>query len=118
MLVQVKRRLKQSPEITIALYLTCRPTDDQKIKSASHNVAESLKEPSQKDSSSKIVTKSTSRSSYDVFISYSHQNKAHAERLLETLRCLDPDLKIFIDTSDLNIGTSWQQLLYTALGKV
>ena len=52
-----------------------------------------------------------------MFISYSHQNKTHADKLLETLSSVDPDLKIFIDTAGLNTGTSWQQLLYNALGK-
>lgn len=54
-------------------------------------------------------------SGYDVFISYSHQNKTHADKVMETLKSLAPDLRIFIDTAGLNTGTSWQQILYNAL---
>ena len=31
-------------------------------------------------------------------------------------RSVDSDLNIFIDSAGLNTGTSWQQLLYSALG--
>ena len=101
----------------LIIMFTYRPKDDQKIKVASHNVAESLKKAQPEDTSSIVITKSNMALSYDVFISYSHQNKAHANKLLDTLRSIDPDLKIFIDTAGLNTGTSWQQLLYNALGK-
>ena len=100
------------------LTFTCRPKDDQKIKTASHNVAESLIKPQEDLPLDSAVTQANTRLSYDVFISYSHQNKTHADKLLETLSSVDPDLKIFIDTAGLNTGTSWQQLLYNALGTV
>ena len=81
-------------------------------------MAESLVRPQKDVTLDSAVTQANTRLSYDVFISYSHQNKTHADKLLETLSSVDPDLKIFIDTAGLNTGTSWQQLLYNALGKM
>lgn len=80
-------------------------------------MAESLVRPQKDVTLDSAVTRASTRLSYDVFISYSHQNKTHADKLLETLSSVDPDLKIFVDTAGLNTGTSWQQLLYNALGK-
>ena len=81
-------------------------------------MADSLKK-SREDVLSPSVTENTTKTlNYDVFISYSHQNKTHADKVLETLMSLAPDLKIFIDTAGLNTGTSWQQMLYNALGNV
>ncbi|XP_068703080.1 uncharacterized protein [Montipora foliosa] len=99
--------------MSLIQYEDCRPKDAWKIRTASDNVAESLVKPSQKDVASSAAMQVNSR--YDVFISYSHQNKTHADKLLAILRSVDPDLKIFIDSAGLNTGTSWQQLLYTAL---
>lgn len=81
-------------------------------------MANSLKNPQEGVSSSVTKTKTTETLNYDVFISYSHQNRSHADKVLQTLKSLDPDLKIFIDTSGLNTGTSWQQMLYNSLGNV
>lgn len=80
-------------------------------------MADSLKKTEEEVSSS-VPTMTSKASGYDVFISYSHQNKTHANKVLETLKSLAPDLRIFIDTAGLNTGTSWQQILYNALGKI
>lgn len=62
-----------------------RPMDDWKMRKASDKVAESLMKP-QKNEVSSVVIQANER--YDVFISYCHQNKAHADKLLATLRFL------------------------------
>ena len=80
-------------------------------------MANSLEMPQEDALSGVTETKTIETLSYDVFISYSHQNKEHADKVLQTLRSLDLELKIFIDTSGLNTGTSWQQKLYNSLGK-
>ena len=53
-----------------------------------------------------------------MFISYSHSNTAIATKILESLQALDSTLKIFIDSAELKTGTSWQQSLYLAIGRV
>lgn len=101
----------------MSLHFYFRQKDTEKIKAASHHVANSLKRPQKDVLTGVMETKTIETLNYDVFISYSHQNKAHAEKVLQTLTSLDPELKIFIDTSGLNTGTSWQQKLYNSLGK-
>jgi len=99
------------------LVTTFRPKDKEKLQAASNDVADSLKKTEEEVSSS-VPTMTSKTSGYDVFISYSHQNKSHANKVLETLKSLAPDLRIFIDTAGLNTGTSWQQILYNAIGKI
>ncbi len=53
--------------------------------------------------------------SYDFFISYSHQNLAEIEFIYNYLKQLNPNLQIFLDRKELNVGASWQQELYEAL---
>lgn len=101
--------------MSLIQYEDCRPKDTEKIKEASHHVANSLEMPQEDALSGVTETKTIETLSYDVFISYSHQNKEHADKVLQTLRSLDLELKIFIDTSGLNTGTSWQQKLYNSL---
>lgn len=96
---------------------TFRPKDKRKLQAASNDVADSLKK-TQEEVSSSVSTMTSKTSGYDVFISYSHQNKTHANKVMETLKSLAPDLTIFIDTAGLNTGTSWQQILYNALGEI
>ena len=81
-------------------------------------MADSLKKTQEEELSSGVPKMAGKTSGYDIFISYSHQNKTHANKVLETLKSLAPDLTIFIDTAGLNTGTSWQQILYNALGKI
>lgn len=52
---------------------------------------------------------------YDVFISYSHQNKDDIIFVEKELKRLKPDLRVFLDLRDLNSGAAWQQELYEAL---
>ncbi|XP_048258837.1 uncharacterized protein LOC124119725 isoform X3 [Haliotis rufescens] len=55
------------------------------------------------------------RSMYDVFISYSHSYTDPAENLLQCLQEQDSTLSVFLDTSELETGSSWQQSLYNAM---
>lgn len=59
--------------------------DEWKMRKASDNVAESLLKPQKNEVSSAVIQ---ANKGYDVFISYCHQNKAHADKLLTTLRFL------------------------------
>ncbi|XP_074653425.1 uncharacterized protein LOC141907613 isoform X2 [Tubulanus polymorphus] len=55
------------------------------------------------------------RAEYDVFVSYCHANTKEAEIFVDKLKTLKPDLKIFFDRHELQIGVSWQQILYHAI---
>jgi len=52
---------------------------------------------------------------YDVFISYSHDNAAAVDFLLDEMKRINPNLKIFLDRKDLNTGVAWQQEIFEAL---
>ena len=52
---------------------------------------------------------------YDLFISYSHNNKDDILFVEQELRRLKPDVKLFIDLRDLNLGSAWQQDIYEAI---
>jgi hypothetical protein len=52
---------------------------------------------------------------YDLFISYSHENTDEVLMMLEALQQLRPSLRIFLDRSELNNGSAWQQEIYEAL---
>ncbi len=52
---------------------------------------------------------------YDLFISYSHENTEEVLMLLEELQALKPNLRVFLDRSELNSGSAWQQEIYEAL---
>ena len=56
------------------------------MRKASDKVAESLLKPQKNEVSESEVIQTNK--GYDVFISYCHQNKAHADKLLTTLRFL------------------------------
>ena len=56
------------------------------MRKASDKVAESLLKPQKNEVSESEVIQTNE--GYDVFISYCHQNKAHADKLLTTLRFL------------------------------
>lgn len=52
---------------------------------------------------------------YDLFISYSHQNAADMSLVMEELKRINPNIRIFIDKKDLEPGVAWQQKLYEAI---
>lgn len=52
---------------------------------------------------------------YDVFISYSHDNTEEVTVLVNELMKLRPELRVFLDSSELKTGMAWQQELYETL---
>lgn len=62
----------------------------------------------------KVSKKSEFRGT-DVFVSYSHQNKASTSYFVEKLRAKNKSLKIFHDILSLNTGAAWQQEIYDVL---
>lgn len=54
---------------------------------------------------------------YDVFISYAHKTPVDANRVHHGLLDINPDLRIFLDKSELMTGNIWQETLYEAVDK-
>ena len=52
---------------------------------------------------------------YHVFISYSHQNLGAVEFMVQELKRLRPDVRVFLDRQDIRTGVAWQQHLFDAL---
>lgn len=52
---------------------------------------------------------------YDLFISYSHANKDEADFLKQVLEQARPNVRIFLDRSELKTGVAWQQEIYEAI---
>jgi TIR domain len=54
---------------------------------------------------------------YDFFISYSHDDSVAAQTLVKKLLAVDPNLNIFVDRNEIQIGDSWQDKIFSALEK-
>jgi len=52
---------------------------------------------------------------YDYFLSYSRADEPLALALLNEMRALKPEVRIFYDRQELNSGAAWQQEIYAAL---
>lgn len=52
---------------------------------------------------------------YDIFVSYSHRDSEAANHIVNTLKLLDPSLRIFYDIQELKTGHAWQQTLYHSI---
>ncbi len=52
---------------------------------------------------------------YHVFISYSHQNQDAVEFMVQELKRLSPNVRIFLDRQDIDTGAAWQQEIFEAI---
>jgi hypothetical protein len=52
---------------------------------------------------------------FDVFVSYSHNNKEPVDILVDAVRAERPSLRFFLDRLDLRPGSPWQQHIFDAL---
>jgi hypothetical protein len=52
---------------------------------------------------------------FDVFVSYAHENERDTDLIVEELVRAKPDVKIFFDRFELDVGSSWQGDLFEAL---
>lgn len=60
-------------------------------------------------------TQPSSSFRFDVFISYSQQNKEPIDALVSSLRTGRSDLRVFMDRLELRPGAAWQQHIFEAL---
>jgi hypothetical protein len=52
---------------------------------------------------------------YDLFISYSRANAAESDALVQALRRSRPSVKIFMDRTELDVGSAWQPAIFESL---
>ena len=52
---------------------------------------------------------------YDVFLSYAHENTADMELVERFLLDARPEMRIFVDRQELSIGAPWQQEIHRAI---
>nr|XP_054764463.1 uncharacterized protein LOC129271127 [Lytechinus pictus] len=92
-------------------YVDCRPADYMKIQEACSQVCVSLSVKLHKE----LTVADFDPLHYDVFLSYSHCDSEKANRFVETLKNIEPEMKIFFDVQELKTGKSWQRTLYHSI---
>ncbi|XP_028416557.1 uncharacterized protein LOC114540636 [Dendronephthya gigantea] len=97
----------------ITQYIDCREHDAEKIGEACVTVVERIVSYGADNVDAKRLT--FLEPHYDVFMSYSHINEDVAKQVIKELRIYQPDINIFIDTTELKAGSAWQQALYEAI---
>jgi TIR domain len=64
-----------------------------------------------------VPTSRTQGFDYDVFISYSRANVHESETMERALRQSGPDIKIFVDRREIDIGSAWQPEIFECLDR-
>jgi hypothetical protein len=59
----------------------------------------------------------THRADYDVFISYSRANATESQAMEEALRKSRPEIRIFTDRKEIDIGHAWQPKIFESLDR-
>ena len=52
---------------------------------------------------------------YDIFISYAREDSEHVDKLISALSRERPKVRIFLDRTDIDIGTPWQPKIFESL---
>ncbi|XP_046575600.1 uncharacterized protein LOC124283651 isoform X2 [Haliotis rubra] len=104
--------------LQLVQYIECRQRKEGEvtktlIKQACITILSSVPESDQTKDNSK--PEPPSKTTYDVFISYSHRDPTPAQTLLQCLQEQDSTLSVFFDRSELKTGSLWQQTLYDAI---
>jgi hypothetical protein len=61
--------------------------------------------------------RAASRADYDVFISYSRANALESRVMEQALRKHMPDIRIFLDRNELDVGCAWQPAIFESLDR-
>ncbi|XP_061168895.1 uncharacterized protein LOC133178163 [Saccostrea echinata] len=104
--------------ISLVQFLDCRvrkegETAEEKMEMACIRLM--LTEPEEEE---KVTSEGENQFSHDVFISYAHKNPNEAHLLLVEFEKQFPDLDVFFDRQDLQVGGLWQKSLYYSLDSV
>ncbi|KAL4237274.1 hypothetical protein ACF0H5_001993 [Mactra antiquata] len=94
-------------------------TWNEKVKSACSIVVKDVQKADDMRLDTAITDSedSNEKHTYDVFISYSHKNPTHAEKLLQSFSDVDRSIKVFYDRSALTTGSNWQNMIYESVGE-
>ncbi|XP_022335076.2 uncharacterized protein LOC111131714 [Crassostrea virginica] len=106
--------------VSLVQFLDCRvrkegDTPELKMELAS---ARLILEKEEKERNDVIKTEIKDNFSHDVFISYAHKNPKEANILLDEFEKQFPDIDVFFDRQDLQVGGMWQKSLYFSLDAV
>ncbi len=52
---------------------------------------------------------------HDLFVSYSHKDSAAVETLVAKVKALAPDMRVYIDRAQLDVGSAWQREIFEAI---
>ncbi|XP_061166247.1 uncharacterized protein LOC133175136 [Saccostrea echinata] len=104
--------------ISLVQFLDCRvrkegETAEEKMEAACVRLL--LTEPKKEEH---IINEKEDQFSHDVFISYAHKNPNEGHLLLEEFEKQFPELDVFFDRQDLEVGGLWQKSLYYSLDSV
>ncbi len=58
---------------------------------------------------------STSEMQYDIFISYAREDSEHVDNLISYISRAQPQIKIFLDRTDIDVGMPWQPKIFESL---
>ncbi|XP_062596636.1 uncharacterized protein LOC134258086, partial [Saccostrea cucullata] len=104
--------------ISLVQFLDCRVRkegDTAEGKMAAACVQLSLTEPEEEEN---VDSEKEDQFKNDVFISYAHKNPTEAHSLLDEFEKQFPELDVFFDREDLQVGGLWQKSLYYSLDSV
>ncbi len=65
----------------------------------------------------KPVVETGSAVEFDVFISYAHEDREVVDRLVAEIHELRPQVKIFLDRNELQVGAAWQMRIFESLAR-
>lgn len=74
---------------------------------------ESARQPSRDEL--RLVTAESAPAPYDFFVSYSREDRAEVEVLVQTIQALRPGVRVFLDRVEIVPGDAWQTRLDEAL---
>ena len=66
---------------------------------------------------SSIPVSRTQGFDYDIFISYSRTNAHESEEMERALRYSRPDVRIFVDRKEIDVGSAWQPEIFECLDR-
>lgn len=71
----------------------------------------------EKSDSYEEVEPTEDKNEYDVFISYAHENSEEMKTLEWELHQMSPDIRIFLDRKNIDIGSAWQPEIFESLDR-
>jgi len=68
-----------------------------------------------KEGYEKPLSPSASKLKYDIFISYAREDSEHVDNLINFISRAQPQIKIFLDRTDIDVGMPWQPKIFESL---